>query len=92
LLRLIVYLIPAVGLVHLSLDVWDVRGTDFWIVWYYFFVIGRALIVPLAIFIGGRALYAEAFAEQPAMLASGDGAASQPATAGVTPPGSGTPA
>jgi hypothetical protein len=88
LLRFLAYAIATVGLVYLSLRVWNERGDGFWEVWYYFFLIGFDMLVPLAVFIGGRALYAEAWAEQPAMLASTDGKVSQPAAASLTPPGS----
>jgi hypothetical protein len=87
-LRALVYLIPFIGLTYISVIVWDWRGEGFWIVWYFFFLIGGYMLVPLAIFIGGRALYAEAWAEQPVMLASTDGKVSQPAAASLTPPGS----
>jgi hypothetical protein len=93
LLRALVYLIPFIGLICISVTVWDWRGAGFWEVWYFFFLAGVEMLVSLAIFIGGRALHAEAWAEQPAMLASADGVVSQPVTAGATPPGStGTPA
>jgi hypothetical protein len=75
--------------------VWDWRGTDFWIVWYFFFLIFFDTVVPLAIFLGARALYAEAWAERaPAMMASAAAPAAPAASVPGAPPpsGTGTPA
>ncbi len=59
LLRYIVYALAFIGLLNVSVTSWDQRGRDVWIVWYYFFNSFLVMALPLAMALGGRALYAE---------------------------------